>query len=221
MSERTRQIAAASEIMTLSQVVEYAQGAGRRDAVKRPRGADVARRRDIRGPVPPEFLYRYRPFQDENNSLRFLLREGMVYFGSPVGFDDVEDLRFPGALVVESQVRLMAAKLGKNEAETAAAVEEFRKDPSGAIYGITEAIQSILNRTGVLCLAETPTSREMWRLYANNGRGVCIRLRPSALEEWCRFGTGPFPGRFRGPWRVSYSDVPKQLWDPGADEQAH
>ena len=139
-------------------------------------------KRKSKEPDVPEFLYRYRAFRDENRSLELLFREGFIYFASPVRFDDPEDLRFPGALAIEAHVRRLAADAGLDETEIAATIEKFQQDPYRTIR-ITEAIQSILNRMGVLCLAETPTSRDMWRLYADNGRGACIRFHFGALVD--------------------------------------
>ncbi len=44
----------------------------------------------------PKYLFRYRPFEDQFDSLRRILVNNEWYFGSRVAFDDQDDCKLPG-----------------------------------------------------------------------------------------------------------------------------
>jgi hypothetical protein len=63
-------------------------------------------------------------------------------------------------------------------------------------------MQDALDKTGVFCLSESPKDPDLWRRYAADGAGICFELESDHLTE---------PDF--GPFKVSYSDRPKPLWD--------
>jgi len=63
-------------------------------------------------------------------------------------------------------------------------------------------MQELLDQTGVFCLSESPKDPDLWRRYASDGAGICIELESDYVTE---------PDF--GPFRVTYSDRPKPLWD--------
>jgi hypothetical protein len=71
-------------------------------------------------------------------------------------------------------------------------------------------MQDALDKTGVFCLSESPRDPDLWRRYASDGAGICIELESDHVTE---------PDF--GPFKVTYSDRPKPLWDQfaGADKR--
>jgi hypothetical protein len=63
-------------------------------------------------------------------------------------------------------------------------------------------MQDALDKTGVFCLSESPKDPDLWRRCASDGAGVCFELESDYVTE---------PDF--GPFKVTYSDRPKPLWD--------
>ncbi len=63
-------------------------------------------------------------------------------------------------------------------------------------------MQEVLDRTGVFCLSESPKDLDLWHRYASDGAGICIELESDYVTE---------PDF--GPFKVTYADRPKPLWD--------
>lgn len=137
-------------------------------------------KKDLR---PPRLLYKYRPFVDQHDSVRKILAQNNWWFGSRQSFDDEDDFVFPG---VEDDPRLIGLDL-----------ERAKTD-----------MQDVLDKTGVLCLSESPKDPDLWRRYASDGAGICFELESDHLTE---------PDS--GPFKVTYSDRPKPLWDRFAREE--
>jgi hypothetical protein len=155
----------------------------------------------------PKHLYRYLPFRNQHDSLRRALNCNEWWFGSRLSFDDQADCQIPGVIVDGDQVRQMAAASTETiDSESEREIASFLVDPH-AEEKVTKAVQGFVDRVGMLCLSATPNDQEMWNLYADRGRGVCICFEASKLAF-----DSDFVGR--GPFQVRYSDDQKQVWDP-------
>lgn len=161
----------------------------------------------------PKFLYRYRAFQDNYDSLRKILQENLWYFGSRVNFDDQEDCIVSGIELDRGYLEnLLRARKGPLSAEQLNRIEQFLSDPDAGKRVVAET-QGYVDNVGILCLSELDDSSELWRIYADNGRGVCLQLDMTKLIE-------SEPYILRGPFEVMYRDGAKSFWDPLADDES-
>jgi hypothetical protein len=172
------------------------------------------------GPIViPKYLYRYLPYRNEFDSLRQALKHNNWWFGSRANFDDEDDSRVPGIVIDGENLRRMNEEFyGTIDSQSEQSISTFLQDPESGAKA-TSAVQGFIDRVGMLCLSETPNSQEMWNLYADGGRGVCLCFDASELA---------FDPDFiaRGPFPVQYSDEPKCTWDPRGElafqlEQTH
>ena len=117
----------------------------------------------------------------------------------------------PGILLDRDYMSsLMAKRDGKLTKDREDEIERFLADPS-AERRTVEEVQGYVNRVGILCLSELHEDPELWKEYADNGRGVCLRLETLEIvsaEDYAE----------RGPFEVIYSDDPKHSWDPRGDK---
>jgi len=158
----------------------------------------------------PRFLFRYRPFRDEHDSLRKILVNNEWYFGSRQDFDDQADCKLTGVLLDRDHIRnLMVKAFGPLTPNRENQVEQYLADPDGERRTIAD-VQKYINDVGILCLSELCDDPELWRIYANNGKGVCLCLETLKIAYDEHY-------LYRGPWQVTYSDSPKQPWDPRGD----
>lgn len=156
----------------------------------------------------PRFLYRYRAYQDDHDSLRKILVKNRWYFGSRTKFDDEDDSVLPGVLVddrdhLEKLVRAVGGTL------TTGQIDQFLADPH-AERNVTTEVQGYIDRLGILCLSELDDDPELWRLYADSERGVCLSLDMTKIVDTDYY-------RLRGPFEVKYHDGVKERWDPRTD----
>lgn len=159
----------------------------------------------------PRLLFRYRPFRDEHDSLRKILLNNEWYFGSRRDFDDQADCVLTGVVRDPSHIRgLMTKAFGPLTADRESQIEQYLADPDGERRTVAD-VQEYINNVGILCLSELYDDPELWRIYADNGRGVCLCLETLKIAYDEHY-------LYRGPWQVIYSDNPKQPWDPRGDE---
>jgi len=164
-------------------------------------------------PTIPRFLYRYRAFRDEHDSLRKILQENLWYFGSRVNFDDQEDCIVSGIELNRGYLEdLFRTRDGLLSAGQLNQIEQFLSDPDAARRVVNE-MQGYVDNVGILCLSELDDDSELWQTYADSGRGACLQLDVTKLME-----SEPF--LLRGPFEVMYRDGPKSFWDPMADEES-
>src|SRR5580692_4730047 len=103
----------------------------------------------------PKYLFRYRPFEDQFDSLRRILVNNEWYFGSRVAFDDQDDCKLPGILMDRDYMRsLMAKKDGGLTKDREDKIERFLADPVEAERRTVDEVQGYVNRAGILCLSE-------------------------------------------------------------------
>ena len=96
----------------------------------------------------PKFLYRYRAFQDNYDSLRKILQENLWYFGSRVNFDDQEDCIVSGIELDRGYLEnLLRARKGLLSAEQLNRIEQFLSDPDAGN-------ESLPKRKGMLITSE-------------------------------------------------------------------
>jgi len=160
----------------------------------------------------PKYVFRYRSFNDPYDSLRRILLKNEWYFGSRLDFDDQADCKLPGILIYRDHLRsVMAKKDGGLTKAREDEIERFLADPKAQAQTL-EAVQGFVNRVGILCLSELHDQPELWRIYADNGRGVCLCLETLKIANSTHYIE-------RGPFEVAYSDNPKHPWDPRGDKR--
>src|SRR5258708_5877170 len=124
----------------------------------------------------PKYLFRYRPFKDPYDSLRRILVNNEWYFGSRLDFDDQNDCKLPGILIDRDHLRgVMARKDGGLTKAREDEIERYLANPKAKEQTL-EAVQGFVNRVGILCLSELHDRPELWKIYADSGRGVCLCL---------------------------------------------
>jgi hypothetical protein len=116
----------------------------------------------------------------------------------------------PGVVLVAEHIRKVAKKKNGNSAAVESQIEQYLKDPLSE-RRTTAAIQKDLDEIGILCLSEEPDNRELWKIYADDGNGVCLMLQ--SLEIFPAKSVGPI----YGPFDVKYSDGDKAPYDPRRD----
>lgn len=159
-------------------------------------------------PTIPRFLYRYRAYQDDFNSLRNILVENRWYFGSRTKFDDEDDCVLPG-VIVDDRDHLEEVVRSVNGTLTTEQIDRFLADPA-AERKVTTEVQGYIDRLGILCLSELDDHPELWSRYADSERGVCLCLDMTKIIDTEYY-------RLRGPFEVKYHDGVKQRWDPRTD----
>jgi Protein of unknown function (DUF2971) len=165
-------------------------------------------------PTVPQYLYRYRALRDPFDSLEKILRHDLWYCGSRKDFDDDEDVVLRGVVLLRDHLRSLAIERnGSLTDEVETQIEQYLRDPQSE-RRTTEAIQKDLDEVGILCLSEEPYNRELWKRYADDGKGVCLMLE--SLEIFPATSSGPI----YGPFEVRYSDVDKKPYDPRLDRIA-
>jgi hypothetical protein len=174
-----------------------------------------ARRNKIETPeseaTVPRFLYRYRALRDSFGSLQKMLLNNLWYLGSRKDFDDQEDMVLPGVVLLREHLRGLAIeKIGNLTTDMESRIEQYIADPLSELL-TTAAIQKDLDEVGILCLSEQPDNRELWRIYADDGEGVCLMLE--ALNIFPATANGPI----YGPFEVRYSDEDRKPYDPRLD----
>jgi hypothetical protein len=159
----------------------------------------------------PEYLFRYRAFDDPNDSVRRILLNNEWYFGSRLKFNDQSDCVLPGILLDRNYMRsLMAKRDGKLTKAREEEIDRFLADPSAERRTVDE-VQGYVNSVGILCLSERHDDPELWKEYADNGRGVCLRLETLEIVSDADYTE-------RGPFEVLYSDEERHPWDPRGDQ---
>src|SRR5713101_7917529 len=154
------------------------------------------------------FLYRYRPFRDDFDSLRRILSENLWWFGSRTGFDDELDSVLGGIKLTRADIERKVRESGGTESDLRKALN----DSTLAIRVPRSVQKQSIDSIGILCLSELPDHPRLWREYANRGQGACLCLdveRLLASEEYSYYK----------PHEVHYLDAPPHIWNPEAEDQ--
>ncbi|MFL6261920.1 MAG: DUF2971 domain-containing protein [Thermoanaerobaculia bacterium] len=164
----------------------------------------------------PALLHRYRPPEEiERGWFEDLLVHHRIWASSPTEFNDEDDCRaridYRGS--EDEHFRSyegMFAKLGLDAADAKAeALDSLAKGvwkDSLAHESLRASMQTVFDNYGVICLCESGTSAHMWRLYAEQHRGICLRFETSKP---------PFSNVFRVKYLFKLHNV-RFNDDPGA-----
>ena len=133
----------------------------------------------------PLKLYKYEPF-----SARTIenLKNQVVYFGSPLAFNDPYDCALFPSIAEPSDddvERIRAHYLAKDgldagirrsfETATVAGLRVMLMRTGQNV--VEEQVQNFLKTRGVSCFAERPDNLLMWSHYADHHRGFCLEFR--------------------------------------------
>jgi hypothetical protein len=154
------------------------------------------------------FLYRYRPFRDEFDSLHQMLSKNLWWFGSRTGFNDGHDSVLGGIILTRGGLEETLRKNGRTDLDIHRAVND-----SSLRTRIPKAVQeNSINTIGILCLSESRDDPRLWREYADRGYGACLCLsieRLLASREYSDYK----------PQMMTYFDAPPHVWNPEAQDQ--
>ena len=135
--------------------------------------------------VSPSRLFKYEPF-----SARSLqnLKEQVIYFGSPLNFNDPYDCALTPRIKSPSDADIARLRqhYGSDSRVPEATREKFKTMPDEKLRELIlrtglnsrqEGITEFLSGSGVSCFSEVNDSLLMWSHYANSGRGLCLEFR--------------------------------------------
>ena len=163
----------------------------------------------------PFRLFKYAP--PDWTRIWATLADGLVYFASPLAFNDPYDSRiFPAQTPEEMEkiIRRGNAKIEKSRKaghdvsqfgtreERERRQVDIRKNPD---QSNKEAANFVLRHGnfGICCLSEQCDSLPMWAHYAKDHKGVCFVFNPYVVGKSApEVGIGRFP--FFLVWRVKY-----------------
>ena len=176
-------------------------------------------------PRPPSRLFKYA----SPSRIRAVLADGLVYFASPLSFNDPYDARTPYAKSPEDldkKIREFRASreyrdapgAPKTEKEWEDLLADMRANCAPTVKGMEEEHLRVTN-LGICCLSRKCTSFPMWAHYAENHEGGCFVFNLSAYKENARpeSGKGCFPFSIVHP--VEYQ-VERPIYDPRKSPEA-
>ena len=133
----------------------------------------------------PARLFKYEPF-----SARSLqnLKEQVIYFGSPLGFNDPYDCALTPRIKSPSDADIARLRqhYGSDPEVPEVTREKFKTMPDEklrelilriGLKSLQEGIAGFLSSNGVSCFSEVNDSLLMWSHYANSGKGFCLEFR--------------------------------------------
>jgi hypothetical protein len=154
------------------------------------------------------YLYRYRRFSDEFESLHRILSENLWWFGSRTGFDDSLDCVLGGIKLTPTDIERKVRESGGTESDLRRALN----DSTLAIRAPKSVQKKSIDSAGILCLSEFPDHPKLWRDYADRGHGACLCLDVERLLA------SPDYSHYK-PQEVHYVDAPPHIWNPEAEDQ--
>lgn len=142
----------------------------------------------------PEFLYQYRTLEGSGLAyLEQLLLRNELYLGSPARFNDPFDAKVNidfSHLTVQDWRRFymggLKASLSypKREKEVTRIMKTGHHKDAAKLNAIVSDLQAEVDRLGITCFSEIPTSILMWSHYAASHTGICIQfdhMNPNSL----------------------------------------
>lgn len=133
----------------------------------------------------PSRLFKYEPF-----SARTLqnLKEQVIYFGSPLNFNDPYDCALTPKIKSPSDADIarLRQRYGSDQTVPDVTREKFRTMPDEKLRelilrigqkSLQEGITEFLSSSGVSCFSEVNDSLLMWSHYADSGKGFCLEFR--------------------------------------------
>src|ERR1039458_3444926 len=154
------------------------------------------------------FLYRYRPFRDEFDSLQRMLSENLWWFGPRTGFDDELDCVLGGTRLTPEGIERTVRESGGTDLDVRKALND-----SSLLARIPRSVQKkSIDTIGILCFSELMDHPRLWREYADSGHGACLCLVTEKLllasDERSNYK----------PHAVRYFDAPPHIWNPEAED---
>ena len=144
----------------------------------------------------PEFLYRYRHLHGEHREWTAnILRRSVLFFASPVSFDDPLDCKVHFQLASSEAelrrkhrtlLRKFAPELNRPQRRARAASDLRDFDRQRFLTAITAGLQSEVDRAGVVCLSQAPDNLLLWSYYAAGHTGLCLAF--SVASDAAFFG---------------------------------
>lgn len=130
-------------------------------------------------------LYKYRGLTGEaRKNTEILIRDRELYFAPPASFNDPYEFEFQ--LSFEGSIKEKMDFFKKTNPSIYdllnSAYSEFRinylsKLDTPLFKGaVNQYIQNVKERTGVLCLSDSPFNINMWSYYADNNSGICFEF---------------------------------------------
>lgn len=119
----------------------------------------------------PDTLYCYKSI---NEYTLDIFADSAFWFSSPDNFNDPFDCKvYPS---VDSAIERVMKRTGSNFRG-----DEVRKNITEE--NLTKAVDSVMQRVGILCLTPHADNILMWSHYADNHKGICIELNVRACPE--------------------------------------
>lgn len=122
-------------------------------------------------------LFQYRP--PEVWALDNLFR-GVIYFRSPLGFNDPYDCRTPPVLDDLTDRQLDFLRRTNPELWNISAKDALRISKSDFVDAINKKLQNIhgdvVRECGIACFSKRNDDLLMWSHYAGGGRGFCLKF---------------------------------------------
>ena len=138
-------------------------------------------------PVPPR-LFKYAP--PNRTRICAMLVDELVYFASPLAFNDPYDSRvFPAGSVEEMQSNFKRSNNAEKDAQWPRSLEDRKKMQSKHLDNYPESANQMADsiaragNVGICCLSAKCDSLPMWAHYANDHKGVCFVFNLSNYEE--------------------------------------
>lgn len=132
----------------------------------------------------PAKLYKYQPFDTQTLEN---LKSQVIYFGSPLRFNDPYDCALAPRVKHPSDTEVELARvryLARTDLcqETRAQLERSHRDSlratliKSATCAIQDHIDKFLKTSGVSCFSERNDNLLMWSHYAQHGKGFCLEF---------------------------------------------
>ena len=138
--------------------------------------------------TPPPSLYKYEAFSTQ--SLLNLKRQ-IIYFGSPLNFNDPYDCALTPNIVDPSDAEVIHLRdeylkgpgipiTVRSEFETSSISQLRASVLRAATTGFHQAVQAFLAKRGVACFSETNDNLLMWSHYGGRYKGFCLEFDTSS-----------------------------------------
>lgn len=152
-------------------------------------------------PSLPEFLYKYRKFDDINHIKT--IKEGKLFLSSPKFFEDNDDftIEFDWDNIEEQDIiktikitginnnledKIIQDKIIEYTSNKKSFLDKYKKDFAKKFW------RKNLENHGVLCLCKNPNSEKMWIEYAGGGHGFILKFKSDTA--FFRNPPAQFPG---------------------------
>ncbi len=137
---------------------------------------------------PPQFLYKYESFSAQS---LLNLKKQIIYFGSPLGFNDPYDCAITPNIIEPSDSELVEVRDAylrrqdlpqrmRHEFEHFSMTELRAALTRAARAAFQQVVDEFLSRRGVACFSELNEDLLMWSHYGGKYRGFCLEFDASS-----------------------------------------